>query len=168
MNNNSTELEQVVHTHRISCLSSWPIGFGPLNPNPPSEYLPPSQRFHSLLLLIHFRYGPNTCSNYTKVWHTTYPICGPPLSRPERRSFSLLQRCVPKSPFLHVKRSPIRSGTGTSATVISSHKRVYVYSLTLWINQWILFLVSNQSIEIQDTHHRPKDNKKTCQNRLNH
>ena len=38
VNNNGTELEQVVHTHRISCLSSWPILFGALNPNPPSEY----------------------------------------------------------------------------------------------------------------------------------
>ena len=38
-------------------------------------------RFQSLLLLIHFRYDPNTCSHYTTVWHRTYPICGVPLSR---------------------------------------------------------------------------------------
>ena len=171
MNNNGPELEQVIHTHRISCLSSWPIGFGALNPNPLSEYLPPSQRFHSSLLLIHFRYGPNACSNYTKVWHTTYPICGAPLSRSERRSFALLQRCVSNSPFLHVKWSPIRYGTGTicclQCVIKSLHNYIQLYIMakwfqvtgefasipsTPWINQWTLFLVSNQSIEIQDIH----------------
>ena len=31
-----TELEQAVHTHRTSCRSGWPRGFGELNPTPKS------------------------------------------------------------------------------------------------------------------------------------
>jgi len=65
-----------------SCQSGWPREFVELNPNPLllKIYFRLS-RFQSLLLLIHFRYDPNTCSHYTKVWHRTYPICGAPLSR---------------------------------------------------------------------------------------
>ena len=33
INSNGTELEQVVHTHRTSCRSSCPKGFGELNPS---------------------------------------------------------------------------------------------------------------------------------------
>ena len=40
----------------------------------------------SSLLLIHFCYGPNICSQCTKVWHKPYPICDAPLSRSARRS----------------------------------------------------------------------------------
>ena len=36
INSNGTELEQVVHTHRASCRSSWPRGLGALNPSPHS------------------------------------------------------------------------------------------------------------------------------------
>ena len=35
--------------------------------------------FQSSLLLIHFRYGPNTCSSGTKEWDRTYPIGDAPL-----------------------------------------------------------------------------------------
>ena len=34
MNSSSTEREQGVHTHRTSCRSGWPRGFGELNPSP--------------------------------------------------------------------------------------------------------------------------------------
>ena len=37
MNNNVAELEQVVQTHRASCPSGLPRGFGTLNPNPHSQ-----------------------------------------------------------------------------------------------------------------------------------
>ena len=30
--------------------------------------------FSPFCLLIHFYFGPNTCSYYTKVWYRTYPI----------------------------------------------------------------------------------------------
>ena len=48
--------------------------------------------FQSLLLLIHFRCFPNTCSHCTKVWHRTSPICDAPLSRVAKRSFAPLQK----------------------------------------------------------------------------
>ena len=65
-----------------SCQSGRRREFGELNPSPllVKIYFRLS-RFQSLLLLIHFRYDPNTCSHYTKVWHRTSPICGGPLSR---------------------------------------------------------------------------------------
>ena len=43
--------------------------------------------FHSSLLLIHFRDGPNRWSYCTKVWHRIPPLCDTPLSRSARRSF---------------------------------------------------------------------------------
>lgn len=46
--------------------------------------------FQSLLLLIHFRYGPITCSHWIKVWHRTYPTCDAALSTSVRRSFAPL------------------------------------------------------------------------------
>ena len=42
--------------------------------------------FQSSLLLIHFRYGPNTCSNFTTGCHRTYSRCDAPFSRSARRS----------------------------------------------------------------------------------
>ena len=40
-----------------------------------------TSRFQSSFLLIHFRYGPNTRSLQTKVYHRkVYPICDAPLS----------------------------------------------------------------------------------------
>ena len=48
--------------------------------------------FQSSLLLIHFRYSPNTCVHCTKVWHRTYPICDGPLPRSVRHSFAPLQK----------------------------------------------------------------------------
>ena len=33
------------------------------------------------LLIIYFRNGPKSFSDYTKVWHKTYTICDAPLSR---------------------------------------------------------------------------------------
>ena len=44
------------------------------------------------LLIIHIRYGPNTCSHCTKVWHRTHPICHARLSRSAWRSFAPLQK----------------------------------------------------------------------------
>ena len=46
--------------------------------------------FQSLRLLIHFRYGPITCSHWIKVWHRTYPTCDAALSTSVRRSFAPL------------------------------------------------------------------------------
>ena len=46
----------------------------------------------SLLLSIHFRCGPNTCSHCTKVWHRTSPICDAQVSRAAQRIFALLQK----------------------------------------------------------------------------
>ena len=48
--------------------------------------------FQPSLLLIHFRYGPNTCSHCTKVWHRTHLIYEAPLSRLARGKFPPLQR----------------------------------------------------------------------------
>ena len=75
VNSNSTELEQVVYKHQTSCRSGWQRGFSELNI---PFYLSGTQ---SSFLLIHFRYGPNTCSHRTKVRHRTYPICDAPRSR---------------------------------------------------------------------------------------
>ena len=45
MNSNGSELEQVIHTHRTSCRSSWRRRFIELNPGSPhAEYLPVSIR----------------------------------------------------------------------------------------------------------------------------
>ena len=41
--------------------------------------------------LTRSRYGANACSNCTKVWHKTYPVCDAPLSNSARRSLVLLQ-----------------------------------------------------------------------------
>ena len=83
VNSNSTELEQVVYKHQTSCRSGWQRGFGELNI---SFYLSGTQ---SSFLLIHFRYGPNTCSHRTKVRHRTYPIRS--TFEISRRSFAPLQ-----------------------------------------------------------------------------
>ena len=48
--------------------------------------------FHSWLLLIYFRDGPNRCSHYTKLWHRTYPICDTSLSRSARSTFAPSQK----------------------------------------------------------------------------
>ena len=64
--------------------------------------------FQSSLLLVYFRYGLNTSSHYTKVWHlsdmwrSTFEI-----SAAQLRSVT---ESAPKSPFLCVNRSPIRYG----------------------------------------------------------
>ena len=81
--------------HVQSC-SSKPIAFLPF-PLPSSLLKFPIYvrlgRFHSSFLLIHFRYGPNTCSLSTKVLHRkAYPICDAPLSGSARRSFTPLQK----------------------------------------------------------------------------
>ena len=62
--------------------------------------------FQSSFLLVYFRYGLNTCSHYTKVWHlsdmwrSTLEI-----SAAQLRSVT---ESAPKSPFLCVNRSPSR------------------------------------------------------------
>ena len=70
-------LEQEVFTHRTSRQSGWPRGFGALNSSSLSSF----SGFQSSLLLVHFRYSPNTCSHCIKVWHRPYPICVAQLSR---------------------------------------------------------------------------------------
>ena len=77
MNSNGTELEQVVHTHRTSCrsLMAERVWWPKLGPILTPEYclLPSQWVIQSSLLYypIHFHYGPNTCSQCTKVWHRT-------------------------------------------------------------------------------------------------
>ena len=68
MNSNVLGLDwQVVHTHRTSCRGCWPRGFGALNFSPHYWiFTSVPKRFQSSL--IHFSYGPNTCSSGTKVW----------------------------------------------------------------------------------------------------
>ena len=56
IDSNGTELEQVVHTHRTSCRSRWPRGFGELNPSShfqifTSDSMDSSPRITYLLLL---------------------------------------------------------------------------------------------------------------------
>ena len=76
-------------------------------------------RFQSFFLLTQFRYGPNTCSHYTKVWHRTNPISNAPLSRSARRNFGPLNREIaPQSPFLCVNGSLIRYSFCTVAKAI--------------------------------------------------
>ena len=54
--------DRVVHTHRTSYRSGWPIGFRELNPKASlmKIYFPLSG-FQSSLQIIYFRYGPDTC-----------------------------------------------------------------------------------------------------------
>ena len=59
------------------------------------EFLLPCQ----WILLIHFRYGPNTCSHYTKVWHSTHLMCDAPLSTLEKCSFHPLQKSCGEKAF---------------------------------------------------------------------
>lgn len=58
-----------------------------LNPALILEFLLPCQ----WILLIHFGYGPNTCSHYTKVWHSTHLMCDAPLSTSEKCSFDSIR-----------------------------------------------------------------------------
>ena len=93
MNSNVPERQKLVHTHRTSFRRDWPRGFDALNSSRHSWiFTSVLVRFQSSLLLIHFRYGLNTRSYYTKEWHRTYPICYSPLSLSVRRSFATWQK----------------------------------------------------------------------------
>lgn len=59
-----------------------------LNPVLILEFLLPCQ----WILLIHFGYGPNTCSHYTKVWHSTHLMCDAPLSEVQLPSVTEIVR----------------------------------------------------------------------------
>ena len=87
VNSNGTKLEQVVHTHRTSCRGSRPRGRWTKSQSSILNIYFRLRGFQSLFPLLHFRYGPNTCSQYTKVWHRTYPICDAPLSRRNHCSY---------------------------------------------------------------------------------
>lgn len=77
-----------VHGKRKSCRRVWSRGpFGELKSSPHSWILLPCQ----WILLIHFGYGPNTCSHYTKVWHSTHLMCDAPLSTSEKCSFDSIR-----------------------------------------------------------------------------
>ena len=58
----------------------------PPNPPPPLKVL-----IRRRYWLTHSHYGPNACSNGTKVWLKTYPVCDAPLSNSALRSLVLLQ-----------------------------------------------------------------------------
>ena len=58
-------------------------------------------------------YGFSACAKAIRDSMNTYPISDSPLKRSARRSFALLLRCseiAPKSPFLCLNKSCIRSG----------------------------------------------------------
>ena len=82
--------EQVVRTHWTSYQSSRPRVSGAYNPSTLSWIF--TSQFGlswswSSLLIIHFHYGPNTCSHCVKVRHRTYseiPICDALFSRSSR------------------------------------------------------------------------------------
>jgi len=97
MNSNGPELEQVVHTHRISSWSPGPKGFGKLNPE------------HLLLSLL---LAPNNSLplDPTKVWHRIYPICDTLLLEIGTAQLRSFTEIAPPQPFLRVNQSPIRYG----------------------------------------------------------
>ena len=105
MNSNGPELEQVVHTHRISSWSAWPKGFGKLNPRLHS-WINPEHLLLSLLL------APNNSLplDPTKVWHRIYPICDTLLLEIGTAQLRSFTEIAPPQPFLRVNHSPIRYG----------------------------------------------------------
>ena len=113
---------------RTSCRSGWPRGLGELNPSPHSwiftsvsvDSNPRSNLFTSATARI----PVHTCSHYTKVWHRTYPICDPPLSRLAQLRFDTeialksLFLCLNRSstPFLCQRKSyPVQRVRGPNA-----------------------------------------------------
>ena len=115
-----------------------------------AEYLLPStvfSGFQSLLLLMHFRYCPNTCSSYTQAWQRTSER-----SHMWRTTFvigtsQLLSETeiAPKSPFLCVNRSPsVPYGFPAGARAIRDSMNI-AFSLTrekcyhIW-NGYLYFL----------------------------
>ena len=111
VNSNGTKLEQVGHTHRTSRRSSWPERvWRAKSQSSLLNFYFRLRRFQFSLLFIYFRYGPNSCSLYTKVWHRTYPICDSPFSRWARRGAVQLHsvtKVSPKSSFSCVNGSRI-------------------------------------------------------------
>ena len=115
---------QVLHTHWTSFRCVWPTGFGALKSSP-HPWISSSMDSS----LIHFLYGPNTCSHCIKVLKRTYPICHTPFSRLARElcSFTEIAR---KSQLLYVNRSLIRYGL---------RQRCTVYSLSrTWVSSWLV------------------------------
>ena len=91
MDNNGTELELVVHTHRTSCRSGWTTGFGELKPQ--SLLLNIYFRlsgFQSLLPLIHFSNGSIPAQTVPKSG--SEPIRYVTLQFRVRRGFAPLQK----------------------------------------------------------------------------
>ena len=66
----------ITNTITIYLTSSMKKGNKSLLGKQTNKYLQPSQYVRSSFLyyFIHFRYSPNNCSLYTKLWHRTYPI----------------------------------------------------------------------------------------------
>ena len=89
----------------------------------PEYCLLPSQWVIQSSLLyysIHFHYGPNTCSQCTKVWHRTLSAMW--LSTLEigavHAQFFFVTEMAPKSPFLSVIKSLIRYGFRAGARAL--------------------------------------------------
>ena len=85
----TTELEQVVHTHRISWQSGWRKGFGELNPSPRSwifTSVAVESSPHSYLF--------TSATGCTKVLHKTYPVYDAPLLISARRTKCWWGQCV--------------------------------------------------------------------------
>ena len=141
MNSNGTELEQVVQS-QSSLLNIYFLLSG----------------FQSLLLLMHFRYCPNTCSRYTQAWHRTSER-----SHMWRTTFvigtsQLLSETeiAPKSPFLCVNRSPsVQYGFPAGARAIrdsmnialslTREKCYHIWNGYLYFLNW--FSITNQEQE---------------------
>ena len=116
---------QVVHRHRTSYRSGWPVAF-----------LAPTYLLPRL-------YGPNTSSHRKEVWQK--PIrCVTIYLQDRPGAASLRTRIVPKSPFLFVKRSSTRYNVRVDAGAIRHSVNKPCCS---WINS-VIQVLSNMALQL--------------------
>ena len=95
VNSSSTELEQIVHTHRTSCRNGLPRGFGELNPSPHSwiftcvsvgsSYLSATYLL-PLRSIFLFTLHQSVAQNLSDMWRSTFEIGA---AQKSRRNHSL-------------------------------------------------------------------------------
>ena len=94
---------KTVQVYWTSCRSCWPRGFGALNSSPQSEYFLPSQWVPVLSPTLTIQTADNTVTksgrNLSDMLKSTFKIVAMQLPS---------VKIAPKSPFLRVKRIPIR------------------------------------------------------------